>query len=71
MMFGCVLASRVEQTLVDVKTEMPDTQEMAVAGPSSADTAFMDAYPQRGAPRPTNWTGKTDRLLERCKGSGN
>ena len=71
MMFGSVVASRVEQTLVDVKTETPDAQEMAVAGPSSADPAAMDVYPQRGVTRPTNWTGKTDRPLERCNGAIN
>jgi hypothetical protein len=63
---GSVVASRVEQTLLDVKTETPDAQEMAVAGPSSADPAVMDVYPQRGVTRPTNWTGKTDRPLQRC-----
>lgn len=66
MMLWSVVASRVEQTLVDVKTETPDAQEMAVAGPSSADPAVMDVYPQRGVTRPTNWTGKTDHPLERC-----
>lgn len=65
------LASRVEQTLVDVKTEMADTQELAVAGPSSADPAVMDVYQQRGVTRPTNWTGKMDRPLERCNGAIN
>ena len=64
MMFGSVVASRVEQTLVDVKTETPDGQEMAVAGPSSADPAVLDVYQQRGVTRGTNWTGKTDHLLE-------
>ena len=70
-MFGSVVASRVEQTLVDVKIETPDTQDMAVAGPSSADPAFMDVYTQRGVTRPANWTGKTDRPLERCKSAVN
>jgi len=65
-MLGSVVASRVEQTLVDVKTETPDAQELAVAGPSSADPAVMDVYQQRGVSRPTNWTGKMDHPLERC-----
>ena len=70
-MFGSVVASRVEQTLVDVKTEMADAQEMAVAGPSSAEPAFVDAYPQRGVTRSANWTGKTNHALEPCDGAGN
>jgi len=70
-MFGSVVASRVEQTLGDVKTETPDAQELAVAGPSSADPAVLDVYQQRGVTRPTNWTGKTDRPLERCNGAIN
>jgi hypothetical protein len=70
-MIGSVVASRVEQTLVDVKTETPDAQEMALAGPSSADPTVMDVYPQRGVTRPTNWTGKTDRPLGRWDGAIN
>ena len=67
MMFGSVVASRVEQTLVDVKIETPDAQEMAVAGPSSADPAVIDVFPQRGVTRPKNWTGKMDRPYSRMK----
>jgi hypothetical protein len=68
MMFGSVVASRVEQALVDVKSETSDAQEMAVAGPSSADPGVMDVYPQRGVTRPTNWTGKTNRPQEQFTG---
>jgi hypothetical protein len=47
---------------VGVKTEISDTQEIAVAGPSSADSALVDVYPQRSVIKPANWTGKADRL---------
>jgi hypothetical protein len=48
---------------VEVKTEILDTPEIAVAGPSSPDAAFVEVYPQRSVTKPTtNWTGKADRL---------
>jgi hypothetical protein len=48
----------MEETPLDVKPEITDTQEMTVAGPSCAGTAFVDVYQQRGVTRSANWTGK-------------
>jgi hypothetical protein len=59
MLFRSVAAPRVEEAAVDVKTEISDTQERAVAGPSSADAAFVEVYPQRSVIKSAaNWTGK-------------
>jgi hypothetical protein len=63
MLLRSVAASRAEEAAVEVKTEIMDTQEMAVAGPSSPDAAFVEVYSQRSGTKPTtNWTGKADRL---------
>jgi hypothetical protein len=59
MLLRSVAGSRAEDAAVEVKTEVLDTQEIAVAGPSSADAAFVEVYPQRGGIKPTtSWTGK-------------
>jgi hypothetical protein len=62
MLFRSVAAPRVEEAAVDVKTEISDIQEIAVAGPSSADAAFVEVYPQRNVIKSAaNWPGKADR----------
>jgi hypothetical protein len=58
MLFLSVAAPPVEETPVRVKTEIPDMQDITMAGPSCADTAFMDIYQQRGVTRSANWMGK-------------
>jgi hypothetical protein len=64
MLFRSVAAPRVEEAVVDVKTEVSDTQEIAVAGPSSADAAFVEVYPQRNVIKSaSNWTGKANRTV--------
>jgi hypothetical protein len=58
VLFRSVAAPAVEETPVAVKSETADTQEIIVAGPSSADTTFMDVYSQRGVTRAGTWTSK-------------
>ena len=68
MLFRSVAAPRVEEAAVDVKTEISDTQERVVAGPSSADAAFVGVYPQRSVMKSAaNWTGKVPRGPHNCQ----
>ncbi|XP_021918580.1 uncharacterized protein LOC110829301 isoform X3 [Zootermopsis nevadensis] len=41
---------------VHVKTEIPDTQELTMAGPSCADTAFMGIFQQPRVTGSADWT---------------
>ncbi|XP_021918582.1 protein tramtrack, alpha isoform-like isoform X5 [Zootermopsis nevadensis] len=50
-----VVAVCVEKP-VHVKTEIPDTQELTMAGPSCADTAFMGIFQQPRVTGSADWT---------------